>query len=104
MKTHALLQAFTSSGIRRKSTFPKGKSSNKVDYLILSLTTHIVSSSSKLLVIWQPTFGALERWKLFMSAPVTLFYANSIVTFCFTAAFTAWYVWIRLEYMLEQVR
>ena len=57
----------------------------------------------KLHDIWQPTFGALERWKLFLQAPITLFYFNSLIWVSFTTLFTAFFVWIRLGYMREQI-
>ena len=38
-----------------------------------------------------------------MQAPITLFYANSLILFSFTTLFTSWFVWIRLGYMREQI-
>jgi hypothetical protein len=47
--------------------------------------------------VWQPTFSVTERWRLFMCAPITLFYANVLVTNAVTTAFTGWFVLARLE-------
>jgi hypothetical protein len=40
--------------------------------------------------VWRPTFGWGERWKLFLQAPITLFYANVIVSILATTVFTSW--------------
>ena len=48
------------------------------------------ASEAKLHEVWQPTFNISERWRLFVCAPITLFYANVLVTNAVTASFTVW--------------
>jgi len=54
-------------------------------------------AEGKLQEIWSPTFGALERWRLFWVAPITLFYANIAVTLSMTVVFTSWFVSVRVK-------